>query len=549
MITADEIRQIVSKSYRSPVSFCKIFLAEWFPAPMPWFHRGILAILLRRSDFLLDFGIESWPDGDCVWDEAGLRLIIQHFVWKPRPDDPHCAEIPVFSYENGKLTMLTTDLTLILMPRGFSKTTITNAAILMMIVFKDEDFILYTSETGPHAEMQLQNVKTKLAEQELLRLCFGNLVPNRQSPKKWRDDYIETENGVTVAARGRGGQIRGLLRDGRRPGFIVADDLEDEESIKTPEQRQKALKWFMSTLRPALRQMGKTKGRLVMLATVLHADALSMNLYRDPSFISIVFSVEDRNGNPLWATMLSAEDIEKKRKSYQLLGQLSSFYLEYYNAVRVDETALFTQENFRYMFMARTEFTAVALACDPAISDDSKADSCTFGVVGITAKGLLSVLDTYGEIGMHPGAQIDKFFELNNIWRPTLHGVEAVAYQKALASMISSSQHEKAKQYGSSAYFAVQPITHRIAKVPRIKGILAPRYRAGYIVHQRRFPELEQQLLDFPGRKDDYPDVVAMAIKLLDPYAGLASDEELVAKHDEMVLTFEDEYGEFRWAP
>jgi hypothetical protein len=60
--------------------------------------------------------------------------------------------------------------------------------------------------------------------------------------------------------------------------------------------------------------------------------------------------------------------------------------------------------------------------------------------------------------------------------------------------------------------------------------VLAPRYAAGYITHQRRFVDLEGQLQDWPYGKVDGPDAVAMAITLLDPYAGTALGSDLIGK-------------------
>ncbi|KKL46798.1 hypothetical protein LCGC14_2341930, partial [marine sediment metagenome] len=55
-LTKEEILALMEKASLDPVFFCRTFLAHWFPKPVPWVHRGILAILLRRVDFLLDYG-------------------------------------------------------------------------------------------------------------------------------------------------------------------------------------------------------------------------------------------------------------------------------------------------------------------------------------------------------------------------------------------------------------------------------------------------------------------------------------------------------------
>jgi hypothetical protein len=196
--------------------------------------------------------------------------------------------------------------------------------------------------------------------------------------------------------------------------------------------------------------------------------------------------------------------------------------MEYLSKLVVTEDAKF-KGPFHYVIMRREEFIARALVIDPAISKKENADFCALGVTGMTERGQHHVLDMYGKKGMTPREQIDKFFELKLLWDTTHQGVEAIAYQRALVHLIREEQFRKAKLFGQKAYFEVTPITHgQQGKIPRVEGILQPRYAAGYISHQRLFPELEAQLLEWPNDKKDFPDVVAMCISLLDPYAALA---------------------------
>jgi hypothetical protein len=145
------------------------------------------------------------------------------------------------------------------------------------------------------------------------------------------------------------------------------------------------------------------------------------------------------------------------------------------------------------------------------------------------------------------------YFNLHFAWDCKRHGVEAISYQKALVHLLKSEMFRRSKQHGPRAYFEVDEITHgRKNKVERVEGILAPRYSAGYITHQRRFPDYESQLLDWPNGKKDGPDAVAMAVALLDPYAALSFDPE---NDDEFKLEkdhfkpLDEELGEWRRAP
>lgn len=157
------------------------------------------------------------------------------------------------------------------------------------------------------------------------------------------------------------------------------------------------------------------------------------------------------------------------------------------------------------------------------------------------------------EVGLSPRQQIDMYFDLHFAWNCTRHGVEAIAYQKALVHMLKEEMFRKAKAYGPRAYFEIDEITHgKTGKVERVEGILGPLYRSGYITHERRFAEYESQLFDWPNGKKDGPDSVAMAIALLDPYASLAFDSDNPDPHKlekDQYKPLYEEVGNWRRAP
>src|SRR5262245_25314205 len=99
---------------------------------MPWFHRGILAVLCRQTDFLLKFGEEEWAKSRGLWDERGLDKIVRHFSWKEEPEDPKCPSNPIFSIKRdshgriGAIDLMVSDKMLFIMPRGGAKTTLVN---------------------------------------------------------------------------------------------------------------------------------------------------------------------------------------------------------------------------------------------------------------------------------------------------------------------------------------------------------------------------------------------------------------------------------------
>lgn len=559
-LTDEQRLQIVELGLSDPAYFCRTFFPNWFYLPMPWVHRGMLAILTRQTDWLLNFGEETWPGGQGVWDERQLDKIVRHFVWRPEPDDPKSPVVPLFELERDSagaivaLHLRVSNRMLFILPRGVSKTTLLNAVNIRDIVYHNINFMVYLSETATHAELQLENVKRELEGNVLLRAVYGNKVPERSDEESWTNGWIETTDGVAVAAKGRGGQVRGMNHRAKRPERIIFDDVEDKESVKTDDQRDKAATWLKSDVEPALPQIGEDRGELIGLGTIIHYDALLVKLSKDPEWIVVRFGAKDADGDMLWNHYMTEKKYAAKRASFTRLGKLAEFGMEFDSTTRLDETEAKFKSAITYVVRTREELVGVALVCDPAISENMGADYCSFGVTGMTEKGVIHILDFYADIGMSPRAQIDKFFELHFRWSPTQHGVEAVAYQKALIHLLREEMFRKAKTFGTKAYFEIQPILHgKTAKVQRVEGILAPRYSAGYVTHQRRFPLLEEQLFDWPNGKKDGPDVIAMGVSLLDPYAQFAieGDEDGSDKlaKDQYQPLEEELSGNWRTAP
>lgn len=528
-LTEEQRDALMIQGYEDPVFFLSTFLPHLFPKEIPWVHRGLLAIALKKTDFLLKYG--------------ELDKILAHFVWREDPNpNVKCKEFPLFiaSRDEGgniiALDLCVSKNVMAMIPRGFSKTTLFGIGVILIeILYKVHDFIVFLSETANHSEMQLTNVKRELETNELIRAVFGNVVPDRMSPLKWTNSLIETTTDVIVIARGRGGQVRGLNHRGKRPNRIIIDDVEDKESVKTEESRKKTRSWFYADVTPALPPIDDEAG-IFALGTLLHSESLLMTLAKDPTWTSCRFGAVDKDGEALWSLVMDLGKLEKTRQSFALAGESNAFNMEYMSRISDDKEAKFRKSFFHYVPAVRGDFVGVGLALDPTISEKDTSDMAGIAVVGMRSNGRLNILDLWGKVGSSPREQIDMYFEFNQIWKPTMRGVEANAYQKALIHLMKEEMFRKAKLLGPAAYFEIVPLIHSTAKSARIEGILQPRYAAGYIEHNRTFSDYETQLLDYPNGKDDLPDVVAMAISLLDPYAAAAGagdkDEDLLSQDE-----------------
>lgn len=519
------LEQAVIESIKNPAYFCRFFLSHWFPEQMPPFHLGILALVTRQAAWLKDY-------------EYAHEFLLNEFYYLVNPSDPDSPKIPIFQQRpDGTFFMVAGQNNEFVVPRGFSKTTLLNAANLRSLVIDPKTFSVYVSESATHAEQQLGNIKLELESNELLRAAYGNLVPKRSDSERWSSDQIQLLNGALLVARGRGAQIRGINFRGRRPNRILLDDVEDEESILTDNLRLKTVNWFYGSVAPAGNEMSGAKDnedhdelQITVLGTLLGVECLINTIAEDPTFNTVRFGAKLDDGTMLWDYKMSRADYEKKRQRYAQVGKLSVFAREFDSTIRADEDAKFAAHNVRIREpISRDALVQVAMALDPAISDQPGRDHTALIVAGRTEKGMIYILDEWGGLGITPSEKIEKLFYYYSLWGPMKVGIEAQQYQKALIHLVKEEMARRQK------FFVVEPLFQGPDKTKddRIVGILAPRYANGYIRHRRPLPALETQLMDFPNGKKDYADAAAMALSLLGETAMLVAPEDSAVFNDE----------------
>lgn len=508
-LTKEERLEIAATAFRDPIFFCKYFLAHLFPDEIPWVHRGIWAILTRRTDFLEKYG--------------EVDKIIENFVIERNGE-----KVPIFRRgDDGVLRLFLGENTLLMLPRGFSKTTLMgDAESLYDILYQISGVQLYVSASGSHASTRITNIQRELETNRRIVEIFGNLKPSGADSNKWNAWEFETTTGQVMIAKGIDAQVRGVNYFGKRPAKIKFDDLEDKESVATKEQRAKMKEKAYSDLFPCIAEMAEQKS-IYGMGTLLHRDSLLAMLCLDPDWTVVKFGARDRQGDLLWERNLNEAKLEAKKRSYALMGRLDLFYMEYFNEVRNDDTAKFRPDMFQYLNPddeLKYEDYSIAMFLDPAIGQRRKSDSSVNAVVGMHQKtGKIVVFETWGKQGALPREQIDTVFRLYKKYRPQKVGVESNAYQAALVHLI------REEMFRNKFYFEIQAVTHHTKNAERIMGILQPRYAAKYIWHNGPLAELETQLLDFKPESesthDDYPTAVAGGIALLDPYAAHAAGD------------------------
>lgn len=438
-------------------------------------------------------------------------------------------------------------------PRGHAKTTVSSVEVIYRIVNKLTHYTLVVSDTYSQARDIVDNIKSELEDNDLLRWVYGDLV----SDWHWTSGSFTTRNEVRVTARGSNMKVRGLKFRHWRPDFAIGDDLENDEMVDNPERRAKLLNWIKKALMPAL---SRKQRQLAIVGTVLHSDSLLQNILDGkPGFggwlkrrYEALVITEDGSEHSLWPGMFPVEKLKAMRDDptdEDYMGPIV-FSQEMQNRP-VDEIARVFKRQWIYGSEERpntysmtameltwrsehvgdewkdkswlkTTMKSIYMAVDPAISEKTTADYFAIVVIGVDAKGEIWILDIWRERTSDIDVQVAKIIELAKEWKPDKVKIEAVAYQAGLARGV---QKAAAKEGAHVPVFSVVPDKDKFRR-----AIIHSANFAGNLVHIRTdhpFYDLFcAELLSFP--KGDHDD-------MLDAFMHAA--EDLVQRYQTRTFT------------
>ena len=133
-------------------------------------------------------------------------------------------------------------------------------------------FVLIASQTQPQAKTHLANIRKELEGNELLKNDIG---PFHEENDEWGATSLVLSNydaRITIASTEQ--SIRGIRHGTHRPDLVICDDVEDLNSVKTREGRNKTWNWFTGEILP----IGSNDTKFVIVGNILHEDSLIMRL-------------------------------------------------------------------------------------------------------------------------------------------------------------------------------------------------------------------------------------------------------------------------------
>lgn len=379
----------------------------------------------------------------------------------------------------------------------------TLAFVLAAVCFGFRDFVLIVSATEKQAIDHLQEIKIQLEENESLREAF-------QIHGLSKDNEAELichvgERVFKVVAKGASQKLRGIKWRNKRPNLFVIDDLEDDEAVRSKEQREKLAHWFTSALLPA----GSDEALFRMFGTILHADSLLAGLLKSESWLSRTYRAHaafDDFSEILWPEKFPEHRLRMLRQQYIDKHNPSGYSQEMLNVPLADTDRYFRPEWFiSWKEEDRGKPMRFYSAIDFAISQSDRADRTAIVTVGILPDDRMVFVDV--RAGRWDALEIiQQMFEVHEIFEPDLFVAENGAIQKSIGPFLN------AEMLRTGTYINVVGRTPTKDKQSRARSIQA-RFRAGSVLCDTEaewYPDFYEEMISFPrGEHDDRVDAAS----------------------------------------
>lgn len=505
---------------------------------------------LKRVDFLRELAefadaqraqIEAAVDGFAPGDDARRERVARSqadYAFFKRTYFPHYCTQPnslLHDYLDERLPAIADSAAgcheVIAAPRGEAKST--NVGLIFLIwclVTGRKHFCCLIMDAFEVAATMLEAVKAELEANPRLAMDYPD---STGAGRVWKAGVIVTPDNRKVQAFGAGKRMRGLRHGPYRPGLVICDDLENDENVRSPEQRDKLERWLKRTVL----QLGANDATTdyLVIGTVLHYDSLLSRLLNNPlwhakRFQAIVawparmdlwdrfeaLLLNDGEEAALAFHAQHAEDMEAGAKvswpaARPLLRLMilrardghDTFDSEYQNDPVSGEDAPFA--NCILFWVDHSREWVFYGACDPSLGKfGAGRDPSAIGIGGYNrATGVLDVIEARIAKRL-PDRIIEDIIALQGEYHCLAWAVEAVQFQEFLRTELVKRSAQRGIPVPARA------VTPHADKVLRIES-LQPHMANGLIRLRPEQRTLIEQLRHWPkADHDDGPDMLQM---------------------------------------
>lgn len=419
---------------------------------------------------------------------------------------------------------------IVVAPRGAAKSTLVSLIFPIWASLTGlTHYTIIVMDAYAQAALALEAIKAELLSNPRLAMDFAEFTGKGRI---WREGEIVLKNSVRIEGVGAGQKLRGRRHGPFRPDLVVLDDIENDENVRSPEQRDKLETWLLR----AVLKLGAADGsmNLFYIGTVLHHDAVILRMAKKPGWHLARFKalmkmpsnmaewekweeifrndgedkahdyykahkVEMDQGAVLnWPAMQSLEQLMQQRAE-----SLTAFATEQ-QGEPIAENAPF--KNLVYWVQKKTDWRYYA-AIDPSLGKQGKTRDPSALLVGALDRSdrfpILYVVEALIRKRL-PDMIISDAITLQQEYKCQLWFVESVQFQEFFRTELMNYALQK------GIYLPAVPINNTSDKTLRIER-LQPAIAAGTIRFLPSQTTLIEQLTQWPnGDHDDGPDALEM---------------------------------------
>lgn len=397
----------------------------------------------------------------------------------------------------------------VIAPRGHAKsTTVDMTYPLWAGCFEQEEFIVIISDTYTQAAEFINALKDEFENNPKIKWLFGNMKGD-----DWQDGEFVLSNGIKYAAKGSGMKIRGIRHRHTRPTLMIFDDIENDENIKSAEQRQKLYHRFTKAAIPALAR----GGRAVVIGTILHFDSLVNKVMKQQDIFKswqtrVFYAIttdEDGTEHALWPEHRSLEKLKSMRDNpndQEFVGSIA-FAQEYQHKPFSEEDAIVKPDWIKECepSQAPDEYSRQArvLTVDPAASERQTADPTAMIVADLGADGNVYVRAIRNQ-RTSPSITAETIQNLYETYQPQVVGIEQGALGLVFRDLLAG-----------LPVIGLKPDKDKVRRLLAVSRF----FEAGKVFLVKDIQNgqaLREQLIEFPkGTHDDMVDAIVYAIRML----------------------------------
>lgn len=415
-------------------------------------------------------------------------------------------------------------------PRGEAKSTLVSQLfVLWCLVTGRKRYPVIVMDSIDQAYPMLEAIKAELEFNPRLMMDFPEACGQG---RVWQSGTIVTRNDAKVQVAGSGKKLRGLRHGPYRPDLCVLDDIENDEQVRNPDQRDKLQSWLTKTVLP-LGGAG-SKFDVVYIGTILHYDSvlnrtLANKLWKSAKFKALLKWPDNMALWERWEELLRNDGEEVADAFYAAnraameTGSICSwaarpllalmkirardghdtFDSEYQNDPVAGDNAPFAK--VIQFWVNRLDEWLFYGACDPSLGKQGASrDPSALLVGGFNRQtGILDVVEAQIKKRL-PDRIIEDVIALQRQYRCLVWAIETVQFQEFLRSELVK------RSAAAGIPVPARAVTPHSDKLLRIET-LQPHMANGLIRLHPSQTTLIDQLRHFPkADHDDGPDALHM---------------------------------------